>query len=66
MDGKEIMEAHQLIKSLRNKHDMACDVAADFLISYMKTSLEQYQEIETLMNENRQLKVALKEHEVQK
>lgn len=49
------MEVQQLIKSLRNKHDIACDIAADLLISYMKTSLEQYQEIETLINDNQQL-----------
>lgn len=57
------MEVQQLIKSLRNKHDIACDIAADLLVSYMKTSLEQYLKIETLMNENRQLKAALKEQE---
>lgn len=53
------MEVQQLIKSLRNKHDIVCDVAADLLVSYAKTSLKQYQEIEMLMNENKRLEAEL-------
>lgn len=53
------MELEKILIILRGKNEVACDVAADLLVSYAKTSLKQYQEIEMLMNENKRLEAEL-------